>query len=166
MSHSKNLKGYPSLHLAYDQIKNVLADQRQTASVLESKAFNFLTVATAITGIVIPLGFNRLTHDTLWLLAVLIIPIALYMYAWSLFRNVYQLQAFEKLGDPKGSRDYMDLEPEQFMLEAIEQIDEAFQKNETILEGKRKALSRLLPVVACEIALLLLWEGCVLGFTI
>lgn len=152
--------------MAYDQIKGVLADQRQTANVLESKAFSLLTVATAVTGIVTPLSFNRLTCDTLWLLIPLIIPIALYIYAWLLFRKVHQLQGVSKLGDPKGSRDHMDLEPEQFMLEAIEQIDKASEDNEKILDGKRKALKRLQPVVMSEIVTLLLWEGSVLGFTV
>ena len=98
---------YPSLYLAYEQVKNVLADQIQTASVLETKASTLFAIATAMIGIVIPVGLNRITSDTLWLVILVVIPIGLYVCVWWLFRAVYSLQSFAELGDPKTIEDYL-----------------------------------------------------------
>jgi hypothetical protein len=157
---------YPSLHLAYEQVKNVLPDQIQTASVLETKASTLFAIATAMIGIVLPIGLNRITSDKYWLVILTVIPISLYLYAWWLFRAVYSLKSFAELGDPKTIEDYLNDSPDEFMKEAIRETKKAYEHNEGILEKKREMVRCLLPIVITEMMTLVAWSVIILVFTI
>ena len=51
---------YPSLKLAYEQVKSVLSEQEQTASSLDTKVATLLAISTAIFSIGMPLILSLL----------------------------------------------------------------------------------------------------------
>jgi hypothetical protein len=50
---------YPSLNLAYEQVKDILIQQKETIRDYRSRAITLLVVATAVVGVGIPIGFTE-----------------------------------------------------------------------------------------------------------
>jgi hypothetical protein len=68
-----------SVKLVYEQVKDILGQQKLTAQILDVKTIAVWAGITTIVGIALPLGFSRVTRGTLPLVHLSIVPIVLYI---------------------------------------------------------------------------------------
>lgn len=165
---SENLsEQYPSLRLAYEQVRDILVQQRQTARDYGMKAITLLAVATAIAGIGIPLGFSK-GLETIYLFGqpatgVVIIPIILYAMVVYCAYKTYKLAPIKTMNEPKIIREsFSVLNQDKFLYEMLLHTEIAFLHNAKIIREKEKTLKPLLPLVIMETAAIILWSGLIL----
>jgi len=158
-----NKKQYPSLDLAYEQVKGVLSEQEQTARALDTKVATLVIVATAIIGIAIPVVFSiidiRMRTDLGIVFAVItIVPIAIWVFLLNKAYNAYKLRAFITMNKPEEIWSKLaDKQPEEFYYEIIANTQQAFDSNCNHLERKTEIVDSVLQWTRIEVFLTLGW---------
>ena len=116
---------YPSLRLAYEQVKDVLSGQEQTSSILDNKISTLFGVSTAIIGIGIPLIISMITTPfrleiIIPVSLLLLVVISIYIMIVKACFSAYKLKEFITMDDPNEIRKKMwDVDPAIFYHEIL-----------------------------------------------
>lgn len=158
------LELYPSLKPAYEQVKDVLSQQKETANCLDSKASTFVATATAIFGVGLSLGASRIfdTHLCFWvyfiLLSITLVPTFFYYRIWGLATKALHLRLFITLNNPQLIReDFWHLANEDFMYDILLHTEEAFKENDVQLKKKAKYIDGLMTKTVQETFVVIIW---------
>lgn len=149
----------PSLELAYEWVKDILLEQAHIADNLDAKAHNFWVGATAIIGIGIPLGLSaadQLSRPQLW---TLLVPVSLYVMATMMtLVAIYPRSGLDTMKNPTVIRQhYVGLTPHIYINQMLENIEDAFKRNDRQLGRKTWMIRVQIGLVLLEIAALISW---------
>ena len=156
------LKNYPSLNLAYDWVKGVLGKQSHTADALDTKTATLFGVGTAIfsLGLGIPLtnpdlSFSKMLSSPLaWVVIISYACVAVFAFI------ALWVRRYMDLDNPITIREYYwSLDEQQFKLELLSHLEDAFQDNEILLVRKASMTRLIIPAVAIEALFLVLFLG-------
>ena len=141
----------PSLRLGYEQIKNVLHQQAEIARDYVNRAITLFAVATAVIGIGLPLLLTERTTNHVPAISLSVIPILFYaaviVYFWKVVRPEY----LRTVSSPKiVIEEYIDLNPDGFYSETIQDIDSTFNENQKVIKRKENAFITLIVLVIGE----------------
>lgn len=150
----KNTEQIPSLDLAWDWVKNVLDEQVRSAEFYSNKAIQIFSLTTAVTGFAIPFSLKelpqrlQLTPDKSFMLfalaAYVLTSIFTLVLLWG--RNLTILR------NPITIREsYWDLQPQDFKIETLTHIEDAFTDNQKILGHKTWMLRGIIFFAAIDI---------------
>jgi len=153
---------FPSIDLAFDWVKEVLAKQSSTVDSLDSKTATLFSIGTAIfgLGIGIPLSISNIT-----LLDILAYPLGWLLsltYAYIALSSIYCLwvREYDQMNNPIIIReDFWALSKEQFKTELLSHIEDAYEHNEAILLRKSRATMFIVPAVVLEALFLVVFLG-------
>ncbi len=166
---SENIKNtlqeFPSIDLAFEWVKGILAQQSFTVDSLDSKTATLFGIGTAIfsLGIGIPLSVSDITlrdifaHPLAW--------VVLITYAYIALSSIYCLwvREYKHMNNPVIIREeFWPLPQEQFKTEILVHLEATYEHNEAILLRKSRATKFIVPAVALEALFLVLF----LGFTL
>ena len=146
---------YPSLQLAYEQVKDILLDQKAIGRQYADRAMALLVLATAITGIGMPFILRQEVMSLqLWgfpVVYLIIIPIVLYFAILIYAKQAYEPILFRTMNEPnKIDEVFWELSPDEFAYEMFMHIREGFKKNEDSLNKRAEALKPLLSLTICQ----------------
>ena len=142
---------YPSIRLAFDQVKGVLPYQRHTAETIDGKASTLFATGTAVLGIGLPLGISRLDSTFTWVLILGLLPVFAYGVAVAFMYIAYKPRKWITLDNPVDiNKNFLRLQPDEFVHEILMHTEGSFEKNDVNLKAKATALERLLIAVAFE----------------
>jgi hypothetical protein len=144
-------KKYPSLKLAYEHVKDVLNEQEQTASDLDTKIATIFGASTAIFGIGMPLilsfldikGITKLSdiRQALSIGMITAILVGLVIVSWVIITrkslNSYGLKKFITMNNPEEIRQNLwSVDNIQFYHEILLNIENAYFENDEKLKQK------------------------------
>ena len=134
----------PSLDLAFDWVKGVLYAQTQTADALDTKAATFFSIATVVLGVGTSLTFSQTNSVPVPALALSALAMLLYVkLAWFAVQAL-RVRRYERLNNPADIRKYYwDMEPHRFKIEILTHMEEACERNQSVLESKASAVRKL-----------------------
>lgn len=143
---------YPSLKLAYEQVRDVLLDQKAIGRQYANRAMTLLVLATAITGIGMPFVLRQeIVSLKLWGFPVVylaLIPIVLYFAILIYAKRAYEPIPFRTMNEPdKIGEKFWELSPDEFAYEMFMHIRDGFKKNEDSLNKREEALKPLLTLI-------------------
>ena len=155
-------KEFPSLKLVYESILDTLKEQTEISRDYVNRAITLFSVGTAVIGIGLPLLFTKHFSDlkifkTLPFVDLFFIPILLYIGVIVFFRLVCNNEYLETVNSPTIVKDdYLELEPDIFYSEMIQNIEESFKKNEVVIKNKEKALTSLIGFTIAEVLMVII----------
>jgi len=158
-----HLDARPSLRLAFEQVANVLSEQKNSAAALDTKASILLALATALIGIGFPLGVGQVDRGIPcgWLVSLMVtilIPLLVYCRVLALSFTGLRFRRFITLNDPvEAWKKLAPLQPEEFYRGVLLNTARRFKENSDALDEKAKAISCLLPTVVLGTISVLLW---------
>jgi hypothetical protein len=145
----------PALDLAFDWVKNVLAEQGHAADALDSKATTLFSVATIILGLGVSAGILSLKSLDLASLIFGGFVLSSYGFVIGYTFAAIKLRRFETLDNPIEIRKwYWDMEPSQFKIELLTHLEGSYSRNEAVLIEKAKAIRYLIVATASEVLFL------------
>ncbi len=147
----------PSLDLAYEWVKDVLDSQVQDAESLITRAVTMFSVDTAIMGFVFPLTlFSSTVKLSIFPFGI----IALALYAVLIILTVYSLviRGFISLKNPIIIREwYWNMETQEFRMELLTHLEDAFTKNQARLAKRGYALQAIAVITGLEVLFVFLF---------
>ena len=151
---------YPTLEISYDYLKGVLAQQGQILNSLGTKASFIWAAATAVAGIVGPVGI--LEKEAGVFIKGDLLPLALaitsYIIATALTGYVVYPRRFRDVVDPeKIFKQFLSLSESRFQVDMITHIRKASSHNMKTLGVFGWAVRCLMLTVAAELVLLAWW---------
>ena len=159
---AENDKPPSSLDLAFDWVKGVFDDQSRTADALDAKAATFVSIATVVLGVGVSLTFSQTDSVPVVVLALSGLAVGLYaILAWFAVQAL-RVRRYERLNNPADIRKYYwDMEPHRFKIEILTHMEEACERNQSVLESKASAVRKLpgllgLQVVSQAVSIVLL----------
>jgi hypothetical protein len=158
-------KKYPSLVVSYEQVKDVLVEQEETAERLDNKIATLFAAATAVFGISIPFFFDlldigriiRLNFISAFLigsiLAILVLlSILTYIAIVQLSLTAYKPRKFITLNDPSEIRKKMwQLNQTEFIYELLINTERTFYENDKLLKEKARHAQELFAWIQIEL---------------
>ncbi len=159
-------KELPSLSLAYEQVKDVLVEQEQTAERIDGKIATLFAAATGVFGISIPFFFNildvgkilKIDDFTSLILIALILSILVvfsiltYIAIVRLSLKAYRLTEFITMNHPTEIRQNLwQFSPSEFMYEVLINTEKAFYKNDAKLKEKARQSEALFDWIRIEL---------------
>ncbi|GEM_PF-5637064 len=163
---------YPSLELAYEQVKDVLTLQQNASSSLDAKASTMIAVGTAVFGVGVSLGFSRVLNTHLLFVAYLLllvataIPVYYYFRVWGLARRVLKLKGFVTLNHPRTIRKlYWRLPKDKFIHAILVHTEQSWKENDRKLQEKAKLVDKLLATTFWETFIVVVWVAVIILVT-
>ena len=151
-----------TLDLVYELVRDVLPYQERTAATIDGKAIALFTVASLVVGIGVPVVLGQLQSAGSWMTWFAALPAAAYLAVVVAAYVALRPRAWGTVNNPMGIRNPLAyLAPQDFKEKILDRTEEAFEANRKQLEGKSRALKWLVPAVAVEVALVLLWVSLV-----
>jgi hypothetical protein len=163
-------KKYPSLKLAYEHVRDVLNEQQQTASDLDTKIATIFGISTAIFGVGMPLilsllNINGITKlSEFWQAAsiglITAILVGLIILSWIIITrkslNGYRLKNFITMNDPEEIRLKLWSVPQsEFYHEILLNVEKAFFDNDEELKRKTTITDSLIDWLIVQIVSML-----------
>jgi hypothetical protein len=158
-------KKYPSLTLSYEQVKDVLTEQEETAERLDNKIATLFAAATAVFGISIPFFFDLLDIGRIsklslvfalsigMILAFLVgASILSYINIVLLSLTAYKPRKFITMNNPtEMRRNLWQISNSEFIHEILVNTEIAFYKNDKQLKIKAKQAQELFLWIPAEL---------------
>jgi hypothetical protein len=145
----------PSLCLSFDWLKDVLENQIQDARFLTDREISVFTIASAIIGFAIPLALTELKISVnLWFYtSVGFYGLLVLLLIYSLFQK-----QMDDLKNPVIIREsYWDMKPEEFKMELLTYMEDAYADNKKVINLKRRVLNAIIGLTGVEVVSLILF---------
>ncbi|MBN2074186.1 MAG: hypothetical protein JW762_01410 [Dehalococcoidales bacterium] len=145
----------PGLDVSFEWVKDVLKDQSRTADALESKGTNLFNVATAVLGVGVAAGV--LASDDVSLGTIIFGALALIAYGWvaGFSFEFWRLRKYDTMNNPIIIREsFWDLSPQQFKIDILTHMEDAYTENNSELQKKARALKYIIRATVAEVVLL------------
>ncbi len=156
--------GGPSTRLVYEQVRNVLEEQKATGVALDAKASIFLALIAAVVGIGMPLGLGQLkdySHNCFVITSVLalLIPVSFFVYSIVLGARALKLRKWFTQNDLRQYREQgvdklLELE---FYVNTLLNIEKDFNANQVEIEAKTKDVTKLFTVAMAGTIAMMIW---------
>ncbi|MDO8531263.1 MAG: hypothetical protein Q7T26_03700 [Dehalococcoidia bacterium] len=155
----KKAQRIPSLDLAWDWVKDVLEEQVKSAEFYSNKAIQIFSFATAVAGIAIPLRLKEPLQSIQFIPDSLstLIALAAYILVSGFTLTLLWGKDLTLLRNPITMReDFWNLEPQDFKVQILTHMEDAFTENAKILRTKTWMLRGVIASSATEILFIIL----------
>ena len=159
-----------SMALAYDQIKGLVEAQKAHGAHIDSKSATMIAVATALVGIVVPLVLGQFEKGETFqysriLLWAATIPVIAYLATVWFFVRVYWIKKYSDINDPDQITKIIDRTREAAYESLYRLVEEAYEDNKKVAEGKVENLKCLLLATLIQTLIIIVWSFLVAFFS-
>jgi hypothetical protein len=155
---------FPSLRLGYEQIKDVLKEQKEINRDYLARAMTLFSVSTAVIGIGLPLMFTQkvvslyLVKPLIPLTTLSVIPILIYAVIVFYTYSIWKKESLVTMENPTLIKDeFLELDESKFYSDMIQHIESGFIKNEKVIQRRAQHLSYLTNWVIIETSIVVLF---------